>query len=280
MSYSEQTPFLGLPIRSASDKFNTMDNNEAFRTTDTKVKEAVDNAAAATDDATEARTLAQNASDAVAGVVGDISAIDATLDEHAERLVILSNRVTSQGQQIALKSNSTSIADLYDNTATYAVDDVVMYQGQLYICVTAVTTAEDFDVDKWTPTTIEALLSTPSGQIAASAVSYTDTLTQLGATDVQAAIVALKTLIDNIGGGRMLDFANKIVHTATFTTQSDCVIVINAYNISGSVDIGGVAITTNANNTQMSLEGVPSGTVVTLTGNFASDKCVYEIPYL
>ena len=43
-----------------------------------------------------------------------------------------------------------SLADYYDNTSTYAIDDIVSYQGQLYSCHTAVTTAEDFDSSKWT----------------------------------------------------------------------------------------------------------------------------------
>ena len=47
------------------------------------------------------------------------------------------------------KANSSSIATAYDNTLTYSVGAIVMYNGQLYKCSTAVTTAEDFDSDKW-----------------------------------------------------------------------------------------------------------------------------------
>lgn len=45
-----------------------------------------------------------------------------------------------------------NIADEYDNTQTYAVGDFVIYEGDLYKCTTAVTTAEDFDSNKWTQT--------------------------------------------------------------------------------------------------------------------------------
>lgn len=45
-----------------------------------------------------------------------------------------------------------NIAEDYDNTQTYAVDDYVIYDGDLYKCTTAVTTAEDFDSTKWTQT--------------------------------------------------------------------------------------------------------------------------------
>ena len=41
------------------------------------------------------------------------------------------------------------IADVYDNTKTYAVGDYVVYTGKSYRCITAVETAEDFDSEKW-----------------------------------------------------------------------------------------------------------------------------------
>lgn len=37
----------------------------------------------------------------------------------------------------------------YSASATYAVDDVVNYQGKMYKCITAVETAEAFDSEKW-----------------------------------------------------------------------------------------------------------------------------------
>lgn len=49
--------------------------------------------------------------------------------------------------------------DVYDNTATYAVGDVCIHSNSLQVCTTAVTVAEDFDSNKWSPTTIKALLA-------------------------------------------------------------------------------------------------------------------------
>ena len=43
-----------------------------------------------------------------------------------------------------------NLADEYDSTSTYAVDDFVMYESALYKCVTAVSSAEAFDPTKWT----------------------------------------------------------------------------------------------------------------------------------
>ena len=42
----------------------------------------------------------------------------------------------------------------YDNTATYDVGDIVKYQGQLYICITAITTAEAWNSNHWQATDV------------------------------------------------------------------------------------------------------------------------------
>ena len=55
--------------------------------------------------------------------------------------------------------------DIYDNTATYAVDDIVIYENNLYICKTAVTTAEDFDSTKWEKTSIIKLIKDIKSQL-------------------------------------------------------------------------------------------------------------------
>lgn len=46
-----------------------------------------------------------------------------------------------------------SIAEAYDSTQTYDVGDVVMYEGLLYKCITAITVAEAWDSTKWERTT-------------------------------------------------------------------------------------------------------------------------------
>lgn len=46
-----------------------------------------------------------------------------------------------------------SIAEAYDSTQTYDVGDVVMYEGLLYKCITAISVAEAWDSTKWERTT-------------------------------------------------------------------------------------------------------------------------------
>lgn len=45
-----------------------------------------------------------------------------------------------------------NFATEYDSTSTYAVGDYVIYDGLLYKCVVAITTAESFDSTKWSKT--------------------------------------------------------------------------------------------------------------------------------
>lgn len=53
-----------------------------------------------------------------------------------------------------MHGSQVSLANAYDTTATYDVGDLVMYNYELYRCVTAVEIAEAFDANKWTRTTL------------------------------------------------------------------------------------------------------------------------------
>lgn len=58
----------------------------------------------------------------------------------------------------AINTLLANFASVYDSTATYAVNDVVTYNGALYKCTTAVESAESFDSAKWTQTTVVELI--------------------------------------------------------------------------------------------------------------------------
>ena len=45
---------------------------------------------------------------------------------------------------------SGNLANEFSTTSTYAVGDLVIYQGDLYQCTTAITTAGAWDSSKWT----------------------------------------------------------------------------------------------------------------------------------
>lgn len=52
-------------------------------------------------------------------------------------------------------AKSSAIAPEYDSTATYAIGDAVMHDGLRYECSTAISTAEEWDSDHWTETSVE-----------------------------------------------------------------------------------------------------------------------------
>ena len=65
---------------------------------------------------------------------------------------------SSTTQALNSKADLADIAEEYDDTQTYAVGDVVIYEGDVYKCNTAVETAESFDSIKWTKKNVEELI--------------------------------------------------------------------------------------------------------------------------
>lgn len=57
------------------------------------------------------------------------------------------------------KANDAAIAPEFSESATYAVDDVVMHEGLRYKCTTAVTTAGAWTPAHWTEATVEDVLA-------------------------------------------------------------------------------------------------------------------------
>lgn len=63
-------------------------------------------------------------------------------------------------QDISGKTDLSVIAPAYDGTAIYAVGDLVVYNGVLYKCTTAISSAEaDFDSSHWTATDLESVVA-------------------------------------------------------------------------------------------------------------------------
>lgn len=68
--------------------------------------------------------------------------------------VLLASQLNEMDNQIALNESSSasksSIANEFSTSSTYAVGDYVIYEGQLYKCTTAVTTAGSWNSSNWT----------------------------------------------------------------------------------------------------------------------------------
>ena len=67
--------------------------------------------------------------------------------------------------------------DEYSNTSTYAVGDYCIYNNKLYVCNTAIGTAENFDSSKWTETNIEEIISSIENNIESMNTITTGTAT-------------------------------------------------------------------------------------------------------
>lgn len=69
-----------------------------------------------------------------------------------------SNAVQNKAVDIEFGKVGGSIAPRYDSTQTYSVGDYVMYNRRLYVCNTAINTAEEWDNTKWTQTDVADII--------------------------------------------------------------------------------------------------------------------------
>lgn len=88
------------------------------------------------------------------GGSGGSIVVDSELSEASENPV--------QNKVITAKLKSLVgdiVSDAYDNTKTYKVNDYCIYDDKLYKCKTAITTAEEFNLEHWNITSINSELS-------------------------------------------------------------------------------------------------------------------------
>ena len=91
--------------------------------------------------------------------------------------------IEDNNYEILDAKNRANIAAEYSASSTYKVGDVVLYNGQLYKCTTAITTAEAWTAAHWTAVTVGGELS-----------SVKD-----GLTAVESDVTDLKEEFSNIG---------------------------------------------------------------------------------
>ena len=102
-------------------------------------------------------TTAKDLSGAVNELDSEISALDQEVDAASSAITTLQSNVTSITTD--LHATREWIASPYDSTRTYEVDDLAIYENELYKCVTAVTVPEAFDENKWQGTGISYEMS-------------------------------------------------------------------------------------------------------------------------
>lgn len=159
MSYANGTPFLNLAQTIGTDHRDWFDENEAKLDLDTKMKTLWDGAA-------DTATILASLQESVGTLQTDVTTLEGVVSGHTstittinESLVLINTALNTLNTQVVNKFDSVGIADPYDAThGTYDVGDVVTYNGQRYVCTTAVTAAEPFDVSKWSAEDVQTVI--------------------------------------------------------------------------------------------------------------------------
>lgn len=228
MSYTSTTTHFNWPLPEETDLFNGLDDNQMKEDLDEKVYNLEQQSTGDHEAVVDLNARVQEVEQTVGGYDAQLEEIEGTLGEHAERLVNLTNRQTELSRRLNGKASEATIAPEYNEEESYVVGDYVYHNNILYKAIAAsATPAGAFDADDWYIAILTNELGGGGGAIAAANVSFDDAVAQLGANNVQSAIVALKTLVDNIptGGGAMVNFAKKLYHFdsthLTFTANED-----------------------------------------------------------
>ena len=107
--------------------------------------------------------------------------------------------------------NRANIAAEYSTSSTYNVGDVVLYNGQLYKCTTAITTAEAWTAAHWTAVTVGGKIADleattndlkddfTSLENRVDAIEEADGLHRYGVSGIGQAAVALTRIWDSVG---------------------------------------------------------------------------------
>ena len=123
---------------------------------------------------------------------------------------------------VAFSAIEPNFAGAYDSTSTYAVGDYVLYGHDLYVCNTAIPTAEQWTAAHWTQTDIGTVLESLKSDI--------DTLS----TSKQDLLVS-GTNIKTVGGQNLLGSGNIDVGGGLYFTA-----------VAVSATTGDIATVTNA----------------------------------
>lgn len=138
-----------------------------------------------------------------------------------------------------------AIAPQYDSTQTYSIDDMVMYNGLLYKCTTAVSVAEDFDSAKWTATDIISNMSSGGKTLIWSgSLQITSTYTNLtGSVEIKAGVkYAIKygtasTLQRNMEVVASDPYTDGTIYITAFMTDPNTTMLMSMSSLNGTTKI-------------------------------------------
>lgn len=213
MAFTNETTHYGLPQWIGSDKPTYLvDQNNAYQKIDSEIYnanvaagEAVTTAngasataGAASSTAADALSAAQTASTTADNALSE--AQTANTNAQAAQTAAGAAQTAAEAAQTAAAGNSiTNLAPAYDSTIPYAIDDLVTQDGKLYKCIVAVTTPEQFDINKWDDVTTSEVYARAGNNL--YAVSSIDTYTvpsDTSKTRNQFFVDAFHAFINNI----------------------------------------------------------------------------------
>lgn len=241
MSIANGTIHYGYPQVQLTDKPTFADFNPAFADIDSKLYGLITGAATDEQAIADLGTTVGNLTTELGSVSETATAAKDKADASEEAITLLSGQVSQNTTRIGSKIDSNAIAEPYDTTATYEVDDVVTYQGQRYRCTTAVLVAEPFDATKWIGEDVETVLDHLQDEIdnipvggGTAADTTLAPISGMTATNVQDGIAELHT-------GLAKEYEKDATGVSTFAVRSNNTVILEivlaAANITGSSTI-------------------------------------------
>jgi len=119
------------------------------------------------------------------------------VDADLPKIVTVADNMTAVSAAAALINDFTdTIAKEYDNTKDYNVGDYILHNTDFYICNTAITAGEEFDINKWTKTDVaDSLVDIASrlddleySPVNISAFTVNPATIEIGSTQTTAAL--------------------------------------------------------------------------------------------
>lgn len=279
MSFTNQTTHYGLPQWIGSDKPTYLvDQNNAYQTIDAEIynanttagaaqtaaEGAVQTAGAASTTASDALTAAQTASSTADNALTE--AQTANTNAQAAQTAAGAAQTAAQAAQEAAAGNSiTNLAPAYDPTITYKVGALVTADGKLYQCIVAVTSPEQFDINKWDDKTTSEVFASLQGEIMYS----NNAITVNSASGLNPITTYQSTRIKN-------DFAH-LDWTVSVTVPSDGLYTIASTNVLPAYSVAMVAnVSNNIGEVTIGINGDIRANLKT-TDTFITVHQIYEI---
>ena len=199
MSIAQGTTHYNYPQVQLNDRPTFADFNPAFEDIDAKLYSLITGASTDHSAIESLQTGLGETNLLLASVKQTADSASGKADTNAENITLLQTGLGNTDRTVANKLDSVAIAEPYDAAAgTYAIGDIVVYNGQRYKCTTAVAVAEPFDADKWTGEDVETVLehlqdeidNIPTPTVTAADVDITP-ITGMTATQTQQALEEL-----------------------------------------------------------------------------------------